>query len=99
VSIYGHFDSPPAELIKPIQTRILVLHGYRDPVASQEELRRFEKEMDEAKVDWQVYIYGDAMHAFATPGANDPDAGILYNPVAAERAWMAIQIFLAEVFG
>lgn len=97
ISVYGHFDPPPAELIKPIRAKILVLHGYRDPVTSQEELKTFEKEMNEAKVDWQAHIYGNAVHAFATPGANDPNAGILYNPVAAKRAWIAIHNFLAEV--
>ncbi|MBS0656057.1 MAG: dienelactone hydrolase family protein, partial [Verrucomicrobia bacterium] len=60
--------------------------------------RRFEKEMNEAKVDWQAHIYGNTMHAFATPGANDPAAGILHNPVAARRAFVAIQNFLSEVF-
>lgn len=97
ISVYGHFDPPPTKLIKPIQAKILALHGYRDPVTSQEELRRFEKEMNEANIDWQAHIYGNAMHAFATPGANDPDAGMLYHPVAAQRAWIAIQNFLAEV--
>lgn len=97
ISVYGHFDPPPVELIKPIRAKILVLHGYRDPVTSQEELRCFEKEMHSGKIDWQAHIYGNAMHAFATPGANDPDAGILYNPVAAKRAWITIQDFLAEV--
>lgn len=97
VSVYGHFDPPPADLIKSIQSKILVLHGYRDPVASQEELKRFEEEMNRAKVDWQVHLYGNAMHAFATPGANDPDAGILYNPVAADRAWISLKNFLTEI--
>lgn len=98
VSVYGHFDPPPSDLIKPILAKILILHGYNDPVADQEELRRFKKEMDEARVDWQAHVYGNTMHAFATPGANDPDSGILYNPIAAERAWVAIQNFLKEVF-
>jgi dienelactone hydrolase len=98
VSIYGHFEPPPPQLIKPIRAKILILHGYKDPVASQEELRRFEKEMDEAKVDWQAHVYGNAMHAFATPGANDPEAGILYNQTAATRAWIATQNFLDEIF-
>lgn len=97
VSVYGHFDPPPPQLIKPIRAKILVLHGYQDPVTPQEELRRFEKEMNEAKVDWQAHIYGNAMHAFATPGANAPEAGMLYHPVTAERAWTAIQNFLDEV--
>jgi dienelactone hydrolase len=97
ISVYGHFDPPPAKLIKPIRAKVLAFHGYRDPVTSQEELRRFEKEMSEGNVDWQTHIYGNAMHAFATPGANDPDAGILYHPVAAKRAWIAVQNFLTEV--
>ena len=97
ISVYGHFNPPPAALIRPIRAKILVLHGYLDPVTSQEELKAFEKEMNEAKVDWQAHIYGDAMHAFATPAANDPAAGILYNPVAAKRAWVTVQNFLAEV--
>ena len=98
VSVYGHLDPPPSQLTKPMRAKILVLHGYKDPVSSQEELRRFEKEMDETQVDWQAHVYGNAMHAFATPGANAPEAGILYNPSAAARAWIAIQDFLAEIF-
>lgn len=38
------------------------------------------------------------MHVFATPGSNDPKAGILYNQIAAKRAWASIENFLAEVF-
>lgn len=98
VSIYGHFDPPPSSMIKPIGTKILVLHGYNDPVTPQAELRGFEKEMNDAEVNWQAHVYGNTMHAFATPEANDPEAGILYNPIAAARAWVAIQSFLKEVF-
>lgn len=97
VSVYGHFDPPPTELIKSIRSKILVLHGYKDPVVSQAELRRFEEEMNRSKVDWQLHEYGNAMHAFATPGVNDPEAGLQYNSMAADRAWKAIQNFLVEV--
>jgi dienelactone hydrolase len=97
VSIYGHFDPPPSHLIKQIRAKVLILHGYLDPTAPQEVLRCFEKEMSEAKVDWQAHIYGNAMHAFVVPTANDADAGLLYNPVAAERAWISVQNFLDEV--
>ena len=97
VSVYGHFDPPPAPLIKPIRAKILALHGYNDPIVSQAELRRFEQEMNGAKVDWETHIYGNAMHAFALPGANDPEAGILYHPINAARAWGAVCSFLGEV--
>lgn len=98
ISVYGHLDSPPRSLVQEIQAKILVLHGSCDPIVPQEELRRFEKEMEASKVDWQVHIYGGAMHAFATPGANIPAAGILYHPKAAERSFLAIQSFLHEIF-
>lgn len=98
ISIYGHFDPPPTHLIKPIKAKILILHGYDDPVAPQSELHRFAREMDELKVDWQAHIYGNTMHAFATPSANAPQCGILYNPISATRAWAAIHNFLDEVF-
>ncbi|MBS0653518.1 MAG: dienelactone hydrolase family protein [Verrucomicrobia bacterium] len=98
VSIYGHFAPPPAALVKAIKAKVLILHGYKDPVADQEELRAFEKEMDVAKVDWQVHVYGSAMHAFANPGANDPQSGMLYSPKDAERAWKAARNFLDELF-
>lgn len=95
ISVYGHFASL---LVKPIKAKILILHGYNDPITSQNELLSFEKEMTDAKVDWQAHVFGGAMHAFATPGANDPASGILYNPLAAKRAWLSIHNFLEEVF-
>ena len=98
VSVYGHFDPPPSSLMKPIKAKILVLHGYNDPVTPQGELIRFAKEMNDSKVDWQAHIYGNTMHAFASPSANDPESGILYNPVSSARAWISIHNFLDEIF-
>ena len=98
VSVYGHFDPPPSSLMKPIKAKILVLHGYNDLVTPQGELIRFEKEMNDSQVDWQAHIYGNTMHAFATPDANDPESGILYSPVSAARAWSSIHNFLNEIF-
>lgn len=97
VIIYGHFDPPPQTLIKSIKAKILVLHGFEDSIVPQQDLIRFGREMNAAGVDWQVHLYGGAMHAFATPGANDPAAGILYHPKAAERSWAAVRHFLNEV--
>lgn len=98
VSIYGHFDPPPASLVQAIKAKLLILHGFNDSIATQEELRRFEIEMNAQNVDWQAHVYGGTMHAFANPRANDPASGLLYNPIAASRAWSAVQAFLKEVF-
>lgn len=98
ISVYGHFDPPPESLIKPIQAKILILHGYNDPLSPQMELLAFEKEMDRSQVDWQIHTYGNTMHAFITPGVNHPSAGLLYNSLSANRAWQSISQFLTEIF-
>jgi len=85
--------------MKPIRAKILVLHGYNDPVTPQAELRTFEEEMDQRACDWQVHLYGSTLHAFATPTAQDPTSGVLYNPVSAARAWKEVGVFLEEVLG
>lgn len=96
VSVYGHFEPP--RHAQPIKAKILLLHGYQDPISPMCELLTFQQELDRNKVDWQSHLFGNAVHAFATPSAQDPDAGILYNPVSARRAWLAIENFLAELF-
>lgn len=98
ITVYGHFDPPSHQLVKPIQGKVLVLHGINDPIAPLEELNRFEREMQAAGVDCQAQLYENTMHAFATPGANDPQAGILYNEDSANRAWDAIKDFLSKIF-
>ena len=98
ISVYGHFTMPSGMSAKPITAKVLILHGYNDPVVTQNELYSFEKEMDNAKVDWQAHIFSQTMHAFATPSANDPLSGILYNPLAERRSWIAIYNFLEELF-
>ncbi|SRR5581483_9855888 len=98
ISVYGHFDPPKNALMQSIKSKILILHGSNDPISPQRELKSFELEMNQLKVDWQTHIYEDAMHAFAMPGANDPASGILYNSHAASRSWTAIHNFLNEIF-
>lgn len=98
ISIYGHFDSAPKQITHPIKAKVLILHGYKDPIVNLEELQRFQNEMSDNQVDWQTHLFGQAMHAFATPTANDPDAGILYDPVAAKRAWNHTHQFLKDIF-
>lgn len=41
-------------------------------ISIREEQHRFEIDMNFQNVDWQAHVYGGAMHAFATPNANDP---------------------------
>lgn len=97
ISIYGHFDEPTNCPTHPIKAKVLIEHGYKDPVSPISELRYFEEELNRLDVDWQTHIYGNAYHAFATPSANSSENGLLYNPIAAARAWDETTQFLREV--
>jgi dienelactone hydrolase len=77
---------------------ILILHGHEDPMVSQQDLLDLEQELTEANVDWQVTIYGQTMHAFTNPIAQDPSSGLLFNPKSAQRAWLAMINFFNQVF-
>jgi dienelactone hydrolase len=98
ISIFGHFDPPRNVPIVPIKAKILLLHGFNDPVSPMSDLFIFQKQMQENGVDWQSVIYSNTYHAFATPSADNAVSGILYNPVSAQRAWEQVRLFLRDIF-
>ena len=83
---------------KGIQAKVLVLHGERDPMVPLTMIDEFQKEMTEAKADWQLHSYGNAYHAFTNPDANDPDLGTQYNKNADQRSWQSMMNFFTEIF-
>ncbi len=96
VSFHGLLNSSSAHF--PIQAKILVLHGLKDPMVSQQDLIDFQQEMQRLKADFQIHIYGHAYHAFTNPIANDPSKGTVYDPVIAKRAFIAMENFFKEIF-
>jgi len=59
----------------------------------------FEQEMTRAGADWQLHAYGNTMHAFTNPLANDPGFGTVYQKEADRRSWQSMKNFLEEIFG
>lgn len=88
----------PIEIASSIPASILMLQGYKDALAPEGELRKLEKELTQAGADWQMVIYGNAMHAFTNPKANMPEHSLQYHELTAERAWLAMKNFLSEIF-
>ncbi|TFV55072.1 carboxymethylenebutenolidase [Mycobacterium sp. PS03-16] len=79
--------------------RIAVHHGWDDPLAPPEDVVALGRELTARGADWQLHAYGGAMHAFMAPFADQPERGIQYHPVVAERAWRSLGVFLRETFG
>lgn len=98
VSIHGIFNPPTWKIQPKITSKVLILHGYDDPMATPEQMVAVANELTVAQADWQIHAYGLTMHAFTAPGANMPENGIQYNEAAARRSQMATKNFLQEVF-
>jgi dienelactone hydrolase len=98
ISFHGLLHAPNHGNHEQIISKILVLHGYDDPMVKPEQVMAFANEMTQAKVDWQIHMYGHTMHAFTNPAANDPGFGTVYHNLADKRSWIAMQDFLKEVF-
>lgn len=99
ISLHGTLNPPPGSSPAPIHAKVLVLHGYEDPMVKPEAVLAFADEMRVSKADWQVHAYGNTMHGFTNPKANDPGRGIVFNETANRRAWVSVENFLKELFG
>lgn len=99
VSFHGGLATPNVADAKNIKGKVLALHGADDPYVPALELATFEKEMRDAKVDWQLVSYGNAVHAFTNKAAgNDNSKGAAYNEKADKRSWISMQNFFKELF-
>ncbi|OGT53987.1 MAG: carboxymethylenebutenolidase [Gammaproteobacteria bacterium RIFCSPHIGHO2_12_FULL_42_13] len=97
VSFHGLLNPPENLPSKKIIAKVLALHGAADPMVTIDQVAAFTREMTEAHTDWQIDIYGNVMHAFTNPEANDPDFGTVYNATADKRSWIAMQNFFTEI--
>ena len=99
VSMHGLFNAPPAELCKPIKAKVMVLHGFKDPMAPPEQMVALGHELTALGADWQAHAYGNASHAFTNPSANDPSRGTMYDEATKSRAFRSMYGLFDEVFG
>jgi len=95
VCVHGTLETRlPAEPNR-VKTRVLVCHGALDPHVPMTQVSAFAEEMKEAGADWQLVIYGGAMHGF-THEAGPFLPGVAYHRQADARSRAAIQSFLSE---
>ena len=98
VSFHGLLFPPDVAVCKKIRSKILVLHGYDDPLVPPKQVHDFASEMSEKKVDWQIHMYGNTQHSFTNPAAHDDEMGLHYHPTADYRSALSADDFLEELF-
>jgi len=98
VSFHGNLSTENAADAKNIKCKVLVLHGGDDPNVPQKQVEEFTKEMDDAKVDWQLNIYSGAVHGFTNPANKGNNKNVAYHEKADKRSWEAMKVFFDEIF-
>jgi dienelactone hydrolase len=97
VSFHGGLDAPTPRDARNIRAKILAFHGADDPFVPPAQVAAFEQEMREGGVDWQLVIYGGAVHGFTNPeNGNDNAKGAAYNERADRRSWETMKAFFDE---
>ena len=96
VSFHGGLSSPQPDDARNIRGKVLICHGAMDTLVPLAQVAAFEEQMSKTNVDWQVCIYGGAMHAFTNPAADVE--GMAYHAAADRRSWNAMLALFEEVF-
>ena len=77
-----------------IKGRVLAIHGSADPVTPKPMMDAFEEELTNAKIDWQVMMFGGAVHSFCDPTVH---AGpTRYDEKLCRKSYMLMRDFFAE---
>ena len=77
---------------------MLVCHGALDPPSPPSQVAAFVEEMNGAGADWQLNVYGGAMHGFTHENATGQQPGVAYHAPSDARSAAAIRAFLQELF-
>lgn len=97
ISLHGLLTRP-AWPNAAIVAKILVLHGWIDPLAPPDDVLALAAEMEAAGVDWQLHAYGKTGHSFTDTGVNMPERGMFHQPDADRRSWRSTVNFLEDIF-
>lgn len=99
VSFHGVYDRPDYANVDPIAAKVLVCHGWDDPLGPPDAVTALAAELTESGADWQLHAYGHAGHGFTdASGKGSTRPGFGYDERADRRSWRAMTEFLAELF-
>ena len=98
VSFHGVYDPTPFANVTPIAPKVLVCHGWDDPLCPPEATVGLAAELTESGADWQIHVYGHTGHAFTDESVDLRPRPVFYQPDADRRSWQAMQYFFAEIF-
>jgi dienelactone hydrolase len=97
ISVHGSLETANPASPGEVKAKLLVCHGALDPHVPTAQLTGFVEEMNAARTDFQLIVYGGAMHGF-THDVGPQAPGVAYHAASDRRSFQAIKAFLAEIF-
>ena len=85
-----------AETPCKVKGRVLALHGADDPITPKAKMHALEDELTGAGVDWQLMMFGGAVHSFCDPTVNS--AAVRYDEKLCKKSYKMMREFFAETF-
>ena len=97
VSMHGSLATTKCAGPGAVTAKVLVCHGALDPHVPMTDVVAFTEEMTKACADWQVTVYGGAMHGFTHAHAVEGTTpGVAYHAETDRRSFAAARAFLDE---
>lgn len=99
VSFHGGLETKSPARKGGVKAPVLVCTGGEDPRVPDSALTAFSDEMRAAGADWQINVYGGALHAFTVAESDQwGREGVGYHAAADRRSWDAMRAFFDEIF-
>jgi dienelactone hydrolase len=93
VTFHGGLGTPEGQDYANTKGRLLILHGGADATVTMDDFGRLAGELEQAKVPYEMIVYGGAPHAFTVFGSDR------YRKDADRESWRRFAEFLADTFG
>ncbi len=102
VSFHGSLTTATPAKPHEVKARILVCNGAADKFVTGEQIKTFQKEMEDAGAAYTFKNYEGAMHGFTNPAADENgrkfNLPLAYHAQADSLSWNDMKAFFAEVF-
>ncbi|CAN0330761.1 unnamed protein product [Discosporangium mesarthrocarpum] len=92
-TFHGGLTTPEGQSYPASTPPILVAHGGADAAISMDDVAALSKELEAAKVPYEIQVYSGAPHAFTVFGSNR------YRETADKQSWNAFTEFLQSNLG
>jgi dienelactone hydrolase len=100
VGFHATLATKQPEDARQIKGKVLACIGADDPLVPPEQRLAFEQEMRAGKVDYRLYLFGNAVHGFTNPDVDARNIPALrYDRRTDERSFRAMLDLFDETFG